>query len=172
MKSKEAIDHLGHRFKSQGSMAKAYGLEPERLRKRLYSGWDLKRALTTPVKESIFCDPIKAPNGVLYVNHREMCKSYGVPFERYVARVTIRKWSLEDALCPEKKSGSEIPARDHLGKDYPSLSAMARAWNLSPNCLFIRLEAGWTIERALTTPGKKKNKTIKLKSEYDAGLED
>ena len=52
-------------------------------------------------------------------------------------------------------AGNSIPARDHLGHDYPSMSAMARAYNLCPVTLAARLNRGWSLAKALTTPTKK-----------------
>lgn len=40
---------------------------------------------------------------------------------------------------------------DHLGNEYPSLSAMARAYGLDPDVLKTRLRRGWDPETALTT---------------------
>lgn len=170
MEQKKVKDHLGHEFKSLASMARAYGKEPDRVRKRINADWDVKRALTTPIKENKFSQPITAPNGITYPNAHEMCKDYHVPYNRFIARLTIRKWPLIDALKSDKYSGAFIPGRDHLGKDYPSQSAMARAWGIPPNCYLTRLEAGWSIKKALTTPVRKR-KILKLKPEYDHGLD-
>lgn len=42
-----------------------------------------------------------------------------------------------------------IPAKDHLGNEYESLSAMARAYGITPSTLFARLKRGDGIRRAL-----------------------
>lgn len=165
-------DHFGHEFKNLGAMARAYGIEHERLRKRLAAGWDVRRALTTPIKESPYTKPVVAPNGVKYPNYRAMCDAYGVPYERFKSRISFRGWGMEQALTNYKYSGASIPARDHTGRDFHSLSEMARAWGVTPNCLLGRLNAGWSIERALTTPQKDiKKKYEKLKPEYDHDLD-
>ena len=44
---------------------------------------------------------------------------------------------------------------DHLGNEYPSMSAMAKAYGLSPSVLTTRLNRDWSFERALTTPPDK-----------------
>lgn len=171
MKAKHIRDHFGHSFKSLGSMAKAYGIEPDRLRKRLYAGWDIRRALTTPIKESRYNCPVIAPNGVKYANYKLMCKAYKVPYDRFRCRLNIRGWDMEQALSPYKFSGASITSStDHLGKKYHSLSEMARAYGLTPTCLSGRLNKGWDIKRALTTPPKIK-KYKALRSEYDHGLD-
>ena len=43
-------------------------------------------------------------------------------------------------------------AKDHLGKTYKSLAAMARAWGVLYIRLVSRLDLGWSIEDALTRP--------------------
>ena len=46
-----------------------------------------------------------------------------------------------------------ILAKDHLGQEYKSLSAMARQWGIPVNIFMTRISVlGWTIEKALTTP--------------------
>lgn len=46
-----------------------------------------------------------------------------------------------------------ILAKDHLGQEYKSLSAMARHWKVPVNTFMTRLTVlGWTIEKALTMP--------------------
>ena len=53
-------------------------------------------------------------------------------------------------------AGNSIPARDHLGYKYPSMSAMARAYNIVPVTLTSRLNKGWSVAKALTTPTKQR----------------
>ena len=43
-------------------------------------------------------------------------------------------------------------AKDHLGKTYKSLAAMARAWGILYSTLISRLDLGLTVENALTRP--------------------
>lgn len=44
------------------------------------------------------------------------------------------------------------PARDHTGRNFLSISAMARAWGVKVDTLNRRLDAGWSVEQALTLP--------------------
>ncbi len=46
----------------------------------------------------------------------------------------------------------ETPVKDHLGKNYVSMSAMARTYGISEHLLITRLGRGWSLKRALTTP--------------------
>lgn len=86
--------------------------------------------------------------GRKYPSRAALCREVGANW--YTVRSRLRKnMTLEEAI--ETPVLNKSPARDHLGNDYPSLAAMARAWNLRPNVLGHRLELGWTIERALTS---------------------
>lgn len=44
------------------------------------------------------------------------------------------------------------PCKDHLGQEFPSVSAMAKHWNIRPKRLIGRLGKDWNLEKALTTP--------------------
>lgn len=44
------------------------------------------------------------------------------------------------------------PCTDHLGREYPSRLARAKAWGISPVTVDQRIAAGWPVERALTSP--------------------
>ena len=39
--------------------------------------------------------------------------------------------------------------RDHLGNEYPSMSAMCRAYNIRPQTFSLRYDMGWTMEDCL-----------------------
>lgn len=45
-----------------------------------------------------------------------------------------------------------IFSKDHLGQTFQSHSAMCRHWNIDSKLVFRRLEDGWSIKDALTTP--------------------
>ena len=50
---------------------------------------------------------------------------------------------------------NSTPARDHRGREYASIAAMADAWGLSRHTVYARLLRNWSLDRALTTPVKK-----------------
>ena len=51
---------------------------------------------------------------------------------------------------PPYRPRNTKPCRDHTGREFPSLSAMAAAWGLSPVALRQRLFRKWPLEKALT----------------------
>ena len=53
-------------------------------------------------------------------------------------------------------------ARDHTGRDFPSISAMARAWGLDPRLVSARLSKGWSVEKALQPPRKWKKQEVEV----------
>lgn len=87
-----------------------------------------------------------------------MCRHWNIGIQTFLARKS-RGVNIEDALTRKKCNGDCIPARDHLGKDYVSLSAMARAYGLSPRALYSRLNRGKQLKDALTKPIDKKRST-------------
>ena len=68
------------------------------------------------------------------------------------------------SLPPYRPRGMK-PCRDHTGRVFPSLAAMAAAWGQPYKRFERRLSSGWDIERALTAPrthgGRPKNKEKK-----------
>lgn len=51
-------------------------------------------------------------------------------------------------------SRTETPCADHTGREFPSISAMCRAWGIPPAHYHSRRRRGWSLERALTVlPG-------------------
>lgn len=47
---------------------------------------------------------------------------------------------------------NEILSKDHLGQTFPSMAAMCRHWKMKFCTVWFRLEAGWSMKDALTTP--------------------
>lgn len=89
-----------------------------------------------------------------------MCRYWNINVYTFLGR-KIRGWNIEDALTRELDFGYGIgiPAKDHLGNHYMSVSHMARTYGLRPDALFKRLERGWSLKEALTTPVRKGLKT-------------
>lgn len=66
-----------------------------------------------------------------------------------------------------------IHAKDHLGQEFKSMSAMARYWNIPVSTFMTRfVDLGWTIEKSLTLPigdNKQRKKPIVYKGKkYDS----
>ena len=48
--------------------------------------------------------------------------------------------------------GHMKPCRDHTGREFPSITAMAAAWGIPLHVLYNRRERDWPLDKALTTP--------------------
>lgn len=152
----EAVDHLGNRYPSVNHMALEYGVYPtcliyQRINKL---GWSLERALTTPVRHM----KTIVYQGRKYRSTRELCLATGVDTHTLDRRLA-RGFSVEDAIKTGHDRLDCIRAVDHLGNEYPSMRAMARAYGKSPDVIAQRLERGYSIEVALTAKrlvGKRK----------------
>ncbi len=94
-KRKKAVtDHLGNSFPSYVEMARAYNIPELTLFNRLTRGWDIKRALTQPIKGST-----KDFKGKVFQNYYEMAKHHNseVPYQTYKMRLN-NGWNKKDAL--------------------------------------------------------------------------
>lgn len=63
-----------------------------------------------------------------------------------------RGWSVEKSLTTPPDDRTPRSCRDHTGKEYPTLTAMAQAWGLTLETLRSRMRKGWSLEEQLTIP--------------------
>jgi hypothetical protein len=147
-------DHLGKEYANYREMAEAYGLTRHQLLGRLYTGMDLEKALTMPQA----CGTVKSCKdhlGKEYHSFQAMAKAYGLPSAMLTKRLNHYGWDLKRALTTPQEmepNGTKIRCRDHLGNEYPSMTAMGEAYGMPIAALQRRLKDGWELERALTTP--------------------
>ena len=147
--SKRVIkDHKGIEYPTNMEMASHYGVPYATFRLRLKNGWDLKKALETPVKDvssSIKTDHL----GVTYRTQQEMAKAWEIPPHTLSTRLRDGM-DIEKALTQPLQNRGE--AKDHLGNIYPSFSAMCRAYDSDITTVKKRLNKGWVLRDALETP--------------------
>ena len=147
-------DHLGKEYANYREMAEAYGLTRHQLLSRIYAGQDLKEALTRP-RFSSAVNPCTDHLGKGYHSFQAMARAYGLSSSTLKKRLTQYGWDLKKALTTpmeEEPNALMIRCRDHLGNEYPSLTAMGKAYGIPYAALQRRLKDGWETERALTTP--------------------
>lgn len=157
-------DHLGAWFSSQKAMCDHWGVTQNVFDTRRRRKWSIERALTTPYREPF--RPVDDPEtGMAYRSIAAYARAVGVLGATMQSRMReIRAGRLSPELLSYEGSLSCIPSRDHLGHDYPSLTAMAAAYGLTVHLLSRRLISGWPLERALTAPAgarRPKNKEKK-----------
>ena len=63
----------------------------------------------------------------------------------------------------------KIKCKDHTGREFASISDMCIFWAISRQLYSSRLRAGWSVEKALTTP-KARNKYFKTNCEKLGGM--
>lgn len=67
--------------------------------------------------------------------------------QQTVSRLMEKGFTYEDI-----EQGKHLKVVDHLGNRYKSKAAMAEAYGISRSLFIKREEAGWSLEKALTTP--------------------
>ena len=80
------VDHHGKQFPNFSSMCAKYGLLPVTVTNRLTMGWELERALTTPVKQTKrrkIAREHTDHTGKSYKSQREMCAAWHINPEIY-----------------------------------------------------------------------------------------
>ena len=147
---RKCTDHLGNKYPSFAAMARAYGLPAGTVYTRLHTyGWDLEKALTTPLMKGPKQKACRDHKGKEYPSLKEMGEAYGVPCNTVYSRMK-KGWDLERILTPAAPRPKVW--KDHTGKQYPTQKAMAEAYGIPNDVLSVRLTHGWDLESALTTP--------------------
>lgn len=150
----ECKDHLGNTYASKTAMCEAYNISHTVFFARVRLGWSLEQALTTPVNnQPTNSKSIKDHTGKEFKSVSAMCKHWGIKQNTYNARIK-QGWSVEKTLTTATKSIKIVKKQsiDHLGNKYPSMTAMCNAYNITHYTFASRLNLGWTLEQALTTP--------------------
>lgn len=155
-KAKPATDFMGHTFPTFSDMTAYWGLPAQRVRDRLCKGWTLKEALMKPLKGCQFRIPDPETGEIL--NEKEYTQQIGVSVRTLYYR-RRKKLSSELVLSPLKLNS--IPAKDHTGRVFSSMSEMCRFWGVNYQIFHFRFtQAGWDMERALTAPVRRKSKRV------------
>ena len=121
-------DHKGIVYPSLLAMLRAYGLSDPTYRYRRRRGWSLEKALTMPADQEY----AERSRG-----HKQISRP---PIDVTVETITF------DNLYE--------PKVDHKGRQFPSFSRMCANYGLHQRTVSNRLNSGWGLERALTTPVK------------------
>jgi len=152
-------DHLGKEYANYREMAEAYGLTRQQLIQRLYAGRTLEEALTMPRSGNGMVVACTDHLGKEHHSFAAMAKAYGLSSAMVSRRLNRYGWDLERALTTpaEKEPNAKmVRCRDHLGNEYPSLTAMSEAYQIPYEVFRRRQTAGWDTERILTTPAVKR----------------
>ena len=151
---KTCTDHKGNVFVSEHEMCHYYGIKPNIYRSRIQSGYSIKDALTTPVKDIPYVGPKTSTDhkGNIFVSEKEMCRHYGIDRSTFKQR-RLRGMSIEESLTMPAEAPIHIPAKpcvDHLGQHFASVKAMCRHYGINSTTYRARIRNGYGIEQALT----------------------
>ncbi len=87
-----------------------------------------------------------APDGTVYDSFSDCCRKTGVSYGAAYNRIK-RNNCPEEQIFSKKRIGR---IKDHLGNDYPSISAMCKAYGVSKDDYKQRIAAGESVESVLT----------------------
>lgn len=140
-------------FKTIEEWASITGIEYGTLWNRINLGWDVEKALTEPIRETERFYTYKGISLTL----KEWGKKVGISHRTLYNRINNYKWSIEKALtepidntiCKEKLYSFNMKSL--------TLRQWAEELNMNYETLASRIyKRKWTIEKALTTPVKKR----------------
>ena len=142
-------DHLGNVFPSKKAMYKYYDISKDIVNKRIKEKkMSLKEALTTPIEKK-YNGHCKDHLGNEFPNQKAMCEYYGISVKTFSKRRNEKQMSLEEALTTPLETKHSCPCKDHLGNEFPSMSAMCKHYGVNIDTFKGRIENNSSIEEAL-----------------------
>ncbi|MBQ9275340.1 MAG: hypothetical protein IJ228_11030 [Succinivibrio sp.] len=166
-------DHLGNKYRSIKAMCDAYGICDKLFYIRRKQGHSIESILTRSVpRTNIYV--CKDHLGQEFQSKTAMCEHWGVE-ARSLSNALKSGKTLEEFLTQKPKSvpraaqdaAAAAPkpvkeerrgahrrqaCKDHLGNDYPSISAMCKAYGINISVYFSGTRKGLSLEKILTTP--------------------
>lgn len=134
-------------------MCNAYGISLTDYCNRVHKGWDLCDILTKECDTEIL-DIVYDHKGTAYSSIVNMCEAYGTSAQVYLSRIKLG-WSVQKALTDHikrRKFKNKKPVYDFKGNAYRTQVEMCIHYGIDPTIYRTRIKAGWSEERALTTP--------------------
>lgn len=147
-------DGMGNVFDTMYEMCMFHNITERAYKKRIENGWDLEKALTTPVKRKSL-RPCTDHLGRTSDSVEQMCQKYGISSHAYHDRMK-RGWTMKDALTIPAggKRANRKKCTDHFGRSFDSKTAMCRKYGIGLGLYGRRMASGWNKREALTTPVK------------------
>ena len=168
----------GKVYLSLAAVAKAYGLNYQMVTKRYQAGYSPHEIAhgkpeQKPKTETKHISKRLVFNGKEYKNQTELCRDYKVNYNTFHTRLSVG-WPFEEALGIKPHKSRSGGARKVIhppslrpqtcnGKDYETIAALARAFDLRVSTVRGRIRCGWTPEQAVglkSPPKDKKSKSI------------
>ena len=144
---KNITDPFGNTFTTIKEMAEHYNVSSASVSHYQNDPEKLTRLLTEKRVNPL----IEDHKGNVFNGLDEMLKHYNITYSAYRQRIKKLHWDLEKTLTtPVRKRQTSFT--DHKGNSYPTIKAMADAYDIPADILTTRLHLKWPIEKALTTP--------------------
>lgn len=142
-------DHAGNAYPSKKAMAEAYGQSPATVVDRLENGWSLEDALTVPANSRpTMKRAITDHKGKTYRTRKEMCDAYGIT--PIVLRKRLKNGADLAAALETPVGMFSLPCTDHLGNEFPSISAMCRFHGVNHNSFQRKHAKGLPLKECLS----------------------
>ena len=139
----------GKDYPSIAAAARDHSVDPAVVGARLQKGVPVEEAFRPPEPHVV-----RGPNGKVYTNLDELCAAYGICYSTYRRNIG-EGMSILDALTTKRGPARRpLPSVDHTGRKFPTFAAMCEDWGRMPMTVRYRLRIGWTLEKALTRPGR------------------
>ena len=133
-------------------LAKKYGMLKSVLSNRIVMGWNLRKALDTPVEDKEW----EIARGGRTMNLKDWCEEVKLPYKAVHLRITRYGWDIEKALTTPLDDRYEFN-----GKNL-TLAEWARETGIGYDTLRYRiLFKNWPLEKAFTKPLSKNSKVYK-----------
>jgi group I intron endonuclease len=136
-----------------GQLADAFGLREGTVRARIkYGKWTVEQAVGIEPRPKQKREGNKIIfRGKTYSSERDLCRDYNVINNVFRQRYHHMKWTLEESLglCDRKCDINSITV---FGKTFKSRTKAAEYYGIKQSSVTSRLNNGWTLEKALTTP--------------------
>lgn len=93
-------------YPSLAEAARAHGLSPSAVRRRMKKGSNIEEALRLGNPRNAGTGKEVMVNGITYANYRDVAKAHGIPYSNFLGRFTRYGWTLEQALDIEPRPDS------------------------------------------------------------------
>ena len=144
---KNITDPFGNTFTTIKEMAEHYDVSSASISHYQNDPEKLARLLTGKRINPL----VEDHKGNVFNGLDDMLKHYGITYSAYKQRRSKLQWDLEKTLTtPVRKRQTSFT--DHKGNTYPTIKAMAKAYDIPADILTVRLHLKWPIKKALTTP--------------------
>ena len=141
-------DHEGRTYSCMQEMCDHWGVKRSVFMDRRQHGWTLQECLTGRDSRIGKHGRIQDHRGNTYLSAKTMCDAYNINYSSYCSK-RRRKIPLAKILEPNIPDTTVI---DHKGNQFKNRTAMYQHYNINFSTCESRLQKGWSLEDALTTP--------------------